>query len=222
MLEFEKGNNNNLRGYIMMQLCKDILGDRNNVSDETSSPQEWFSQLSIYEETQLPNFVYDGDDPIEKLVYETEIKINTNPYRGGFVVAAPKIHASYEEGNKLKVFVTTYAANYHLYNKTLSVDGAGVVPSAITFVKNEKGSYILEKYEQAMDGSYFVKSIEDFSTMPVSGRKINGLAKNILAHYGNYNDIRALHRENLIKHLKTNNLTGIKLKTAAGDYIPLT
>ncbi|MHB8062156.1 MAG: M56 family metallopeptidase, partial [Ruminiclostridium sp.] len=45
--QFKKGNNNDLRGQIMMALCKDLLGDRNNVTDESLSPQDWFSKLSI-------------------------------------------------------------------------------------------------------------------------------------------------------------------------------
>ena len=31
----------------MMALCKDILGDRNNVTDKNLSPQEWYSKLEI-------------------------------------------------------------------------------------------------------------------------------------------------------------------------------
>ncbi|MDO9536485.1 MAG: M56 family metallopeptidase [Bacillota bacterium] len=214
--------NDDLRGHIMMRLCKEILGDRNNVRDETLSPQAWFSQLAIYEETQLPNFVYDGDDPIEKLVYDTEIAKYINPYRGGFIVVAPKIHSYYEEGSMLKVFVTTYYANYHFYDKVVSLDGAGIVPAAITYVKNENGNYFLEEYKQARDGSDFAKSIEDFCVMPVSGKKIAGLADKILGHYGNYGDIVTLQRENLIRHLKLNHQTGIKLQSPTGEIIPLT
>ncbi len=45
--QFEKGDNNDLRGHIMRQLIKELLGDRNNVSDESLSPQEWFNKLSV-------------------------------------------------------------------------------------------------------------------------------------------------------------------------------
>jgi len=222
LLQFENGNNNNLRGHIMMRLFKDILGARNNVTDDSLSPQDWFSQLSVYEETQLPNFSYDGNDPVEKLVYDTEIDKNIYPHQGGFVVVAPKIHGSYEEVNKLKVFVTTYYANYHLYDKVISMGSAGVVPAAITYVKKPDGTYSLEEYRQAMDGSLFAKSIKEFCTMPVSGKEIKGLADKILDHYGNYEDIKTLQRENIIKHLKENNQTGIKLKSPTGEIIPLT
>jgi beta-lactamase regulating signal transducer with metallopeptidase domain len=220
--QFKKGGTNDLRGHIMMRLCKDMLGDRQSESDDTLLPKEWYSQLTIYEETRLPNFDYDGSDPIQSLVYAIEVENNTSSYRGGFVVVAPKIHAYYEAGGMLKVFVTTYYGNYHLYGKTLSPDGAGVVPAAITYVKDGKGEYKLEEYRQAMDVSYFAKSIEDFCTMPVSGKKIEGLAELILNHYGNYDDVTALHRENLIKHLKANNQTGVKYRLPDGEVVQLT
>jgi hypothetical protein len=63
--QFEEHSiNNDLRGNIVMLLCKDLLGDRNNVTDESLSPQGWFSQLSLYTETKLPDFKAKVSDPI--------------------------------------------------------------------------------------------------------------------------------------------------------------
>jgi hypothetical protein len=51
LTQFEEGSNNNdLRGQIMMALCKDLLGDSNNVMDESLSPQDWFLQLKPHME----------------------------------------------------------------------------------------------------------------------------------------------------------------------------
>lgn len=47
--QFEQGNANGLRGQLMMGLCKELLGERNNVSDEALSPNGWFSQLESFE-----------------------------------------------------------------------------------------------------------------------------------------------------------------------------
>lgn len=222
LLQFETGDNDNLRGQIMMGLCKEILGDRNNISDESLSPQAWFNSLSIRKESELPDFVYDGNDPIEKLVYDTEVAQNSNFKRGGFIIIASKIFESYEEGKKLKVFVTTYSSTYRLYDKVLSEVSGSVVPATIIYTKNVDGSYFLDEYKQAMDGSEFAKSIKGYCTMPVSAKKIDGLADKILDHYGNYDDIIILERENLIKHLKANHQTGIKLNSRTGETIPLT
>ena len=43
-----------LRGYIMMSLCKQLLGTRNNVTDESLSPLEWYSALTYRPEME-PN-----------------------------------------------------------------------------------------------------------------------------------------------------------------------
>lgn len=222
LAQFENGGNNGLRGYIMMALCKDLLGNRNNATDESLSPRDWFHALSIRQETKLPDFIYDGNDPIEKLVYDTEVAQSDNSYREGFTIVAPKIFGSYKEDNKLKVFVTTYSTRYRLYDKILSNDGGSVVPAAIVYTKNADGSYTLDEYKQAMDGSMFAKSIKAYCTMPVSGKKIDGLADKILNHYGNYDDIRALERRNLIKHLIANYQKDVTLKGLNNKLVPLT
>lgn len=205
--QFEAGNAEGLRGQVMMILCKELLGARNNVVDESLSPQEWYDALAIRQEVILPNYEYDGEDPIEKLVYDTEIgRDSASIERGGFIIAAPKVFGSYEEGNLLKVFVTTYSARYKLYGNTLSEEGGSIIPAAITYRKDGNGSYVLDKYEQAGDGSYFSSSIREYCTMPVSGNEIKGLADKILKHYGSYEDILSLMNDNLFKHLKKNGI----------------
>jgi beta-lactamase regulating signal transducer with metallopeptidase domain len=207
--EFQKGYiKDDLHGQIMMLLCIEFLGDRNNVTDKTLSPNEWFNKLSIRQKVELPDLSYDGDDLIQKLVYSTEIEKNKSD-RGSFTIVAPHIFGSYEEGNKLKVFATTFSKHYILYDKTLSDEGGSIIPVAITYVKNSDGNYVLEKYEQARDGSEFAKSIREFCIMPLTGKKISNLADKMLKHYGNYNDIINLERENLIQHLKKNNQVGV-------------
>jgi len=170
--------------------------------------------LAIRQEVILPDFQYEGNDPIEKLVYATEIAMNSQPL-GGFTIVAPKIFGSYEEGDLLKVFVTTYSATYKLYGNELEQVGGSIVPSAITYKKDSNGNYLLEKYEQAKDGAYWLPSIKEFCTMPVSGKKIPGLADRIIDHYGKRDDIHTLHYDNLFKHLKAN---GIKEATLYDPY----
>lgn len=46
LAQFEKGGQNGLKGHIMMALCKDLLGDRNNVMDEALSPQAWYEAIN--------------------------------------------------------------------------------------------------------------------------------------------------------------------------------
>jgi len=208
LFQFENNNVEGLRGQLIMRICKVLLGQRNNVMDESLSPMEWFDKFDMRQEIILPDFSYDGTDLVEKLVYETEIEKNKSN-RGGFTIIAPRIFGSYEEENKLKVFVTTFTSSYRLYGNVLSHESGGIVPVAITYIKNSDGSYSLEEYNRAMDGSYFASSIKEFCTMPVSGKNINGLADEILDNYGDYEDIKKLERENLIKHLNANNQYGV-------------
>lgn len=216
LTQFEAGNAKGLRGQIMMQLCKELLGKRNNVTDESLSPQEWYNALSIREEISLPHFEYDGQDPIEKLVYDTEVEKNSDPKRGGFTVVAPKIFGSYEEENLLKVFVTTYSARYKLFGNVLSLEGGSIIPTAITYRKDDNGRYVLERYEQARDGSEFGPSVREYCTMPVSGKEIKGLADEIFKHYADYEDIHILLYNNLFNHLKNNGIADATLTNSQG------
>lgn len=216
LAQFESGNAEGLRGQIMMLLCKELLGVRNNVNDESLSPQEWYNALSIRQEIILPNYEYDGNDIIERLVYSTETEKASDNERGGFVVVAPKIFGSYEEEGYLKVFATTFHARYKLYGNVLSLEGAGIIPVAITYRKDSSG-YVIEKYEQARDGSEFSPSIKEYCTMPVSGKEIQGLADEILKHYTDYKDIRILMYGNLFKHLKKNGIEDASLFNSKGE-----
>ncbi len=220
LAQFEAGNSEGLRGQIMLLLCKELLGVRNNVTDASLSPQEWYNALSIRQETILPNYAYDGQDPIEQLVYDTEIERAFTDYkRDGFIIAASRIFGSYEEEDMLKVFVCTFLERYRLYGSTLTVEGGSVVPAAITYRKADNGRYVLEKYEQASDGSYFSSSIKKYCTMPVSGKKIKGLADKILKYYSDYEDLQELLYDNLYKHLKNNGISDATITDYLGEII---
>lgn len=218
LTQFEADNSEGLRGQIMMQLCKELLRARNNVTDESLSPQEWYNALGIRQEIELPNFVYEGQDTIEKLVYATEIeKDSASNNRGGFIIVAPKVFGSYEEEGMLKVFVTTYSARFKLYGNRLSQEGGSIIPAAITYGKDDNNRYVLQKYEQARDGSEFGPSIKKYCTMPLSGKKIKGLSDKILNHYSDYEDIRILLYDNLFKHLKKNGIKDATLTNSQGE-----
>lgn len=216
--QFEKGYAEGLRGVIMMQLCKDLLGLRNNVTDDTLSPMEWYQALAIRDETRLPDFQYEGQDPIEKLVYTTEIEYYSSPHQG-FTIVAPKIFGSYEEGQLLRVFVTTYSARYKLYDKVLDQVGGGVIPAAITYKKDINGNYLLLDYQQSQDGAHWAPSVRGFCRMPVSGQEIPGLADAIINHYSNYDDLRQLHFDNLSQHLLANGIKEATMTNSLGEIL---
>jgi hypothetical protein len=186
------------------------------VKDDTLSQREWYEALSIRMDKELPDYSYDGLDIIEGMVYFTEVERSSQPNRG-FTVVAPKIFASYEEEEYLKVFVTTYSVTYKLYDNILEVVSGGVIPAAITYKKEKSKGFVLVDYEQAMDGSDFAASIGEYCKMPVSGDKIKGLAEEILEYYGDYENLHDLQRENLLKHLKKNGINDATLYNHKGE-----
>jgi hypothetical protein len=207
---FENGEGNTLKGNIMMLLCQEILGPGYAFPDEYLLPTEWYERIQDIRETVLPDFEYTGDDPVLKLVYETE----TAQYQGwgdGFTIVAPHVYGSFEEDGYIKVFVTTFAASCHLYGNRLDMYTASVVPAAITYKVGSDGSYTLSAYEQAQDGSLFGSSIRDYCTMPVSGETISGLADEIINDYGKDNGLKELLNANLEALLEANGITDVEL-----------
>ncbi|MEA4987329.1 MAG: DUF4825 domain-containing protein, partial [Anaerovorax sp.] len=164
----------------------------------------------------LPHFSYSGNDKILKLIYDTEISRYQNYHNeNAFLVPAVYVFNETKQENKLKVFATIFSEEYILYDKKLKSIGGSVIPVAITYTENPNGSYFLEEYLQAEDGTRFAPSIKEFCTFPLSGSKIPGLADKILNHYSDYEDLLLLQKNNLIDHLNAYNQTGISLVT---DY----
>lgn len=225
--EFETGNSDGLRGHIMMRVCKDILGLRNNVSDESLLPQEWYSQLSIISETWLPDFKPEKPEGrYGELVYSAITQFYSRS-DDGFLVTAPTVYGSYEEEGKLKIFMTVYYERYKLHGKTLESTGGAVIPGAAIFRKNEhNGEWIFEEYLEVgsanlPDGMYLDDSIKKLCVMPVSGQEIAGLAKKMNDDY--VNDIRReLLSKNLIKHLLAHGQIGVSLQKPDGSTVKLT
>lgn len=212
---FKNGETKDLKAHIMMSLCIDILGNRNNVKEGSySSPEEWYAKLSLIN-SKLPLFKYETNDNIERLVYAAALeKYSKN--EDSVTIIAPHIFGTYESGNELKIFTTVYYSEYKLNDKIFSEEGGGVVPAAIIYVKNSDKTYSFKEYIEAMDGSYFQKSIEEFCKPRAD------IAKAIMEHYSNYSDLRELMKSNIVIYLKANGFKDIKLKQSDGKIVPLT
>jgi len=70
------------------------------------------------------------------------------------------------------------------------------------------GEYDLLELTPSGDGRLWAESIRKFCTYPVSGKKIPGLADEIIKHYSDYSDIMALREENLKASLIASGITG--------------
>lgn len=93
--QFETGNAEGLRGQIMMQLCKELLGARDNVINDSLSPQEWYNALDIRQEVMLPNYEYDGQDTIEKYIIAVKSEVNDSVDRDYLEVHAGGVETSW-------------------------------------------------------------------------------------------------------------------------------
>ncbi len=170
----------------------------------------------------MPDFEYSGEDKLLKQVYDIELQEYQGfKYKGNsFLIIAPYIMGSYKEGDKIKVFTVTNAELYVLYDNEIQQYSGAVIPTAITFKENADGTYEIEKYEKARDGGDYGISIHEFCKMPVSGNEIPGLADKMIKY--DQNAVKLLLRENMISHLKSNNLTGIKFRHPDGTFEQLT
>jgi beta-lactamase regulating signal transducer with metallopeptidase domain len=224
--QFEAGDADGLRGHIMMRMCKDMLGPRNNVTDESLPPSEWYRQLSIIDEIELPDFIPgnpEGD--YSELIYSAITRNYSSPDEG-FLVAAPTVYGAYEEDDKLKIFVTVFYERYKLYGKTLERTGGAVIPGAIIFAEEYAGGWAFEEYLEVgrgelPDGAYFNDSVRKLCVMPVSGTEIKGLAEKMNSDYTDAHRHELL-TQNLIEHLKTQRQTGVSLKNPDGNLVKLT
>lgn len=153
----------------------------------------------------------------EQMVYEEAIKrYSQNKNDDTIQLVAPKIFGTIEENNELKIFTTIYYSEFILDGKTIYSNSGAVVPAVMIFSKNSDSEYVFKDYIQAMDGSDFKKSIEEFC------KPRDDIAKEMLNHYSDYSDLNDKMNENLTSYLKKNNLKGIKLKNQNGDIVPLT
>ncbi len=212
---------NDLRGYIVMSLCKELLGSRSSSVEDSLTPAEWYSKVSLRKQVPLGDFKARSSDPVEQAIYQA-VSAHYSDSTRGFNVVAPTILGTYEEKDKLKVFVTVLTSYCKLYDKTVTIEGSSIIPAAITFSKDTKGGYITETFVEAKDGAYFTPSIAEFCKLPVSKKKIRGLDEKILKDYSNHDSRQELLISNLIQHLKDNQLLGISLEQPDGKLQPLT
>lgn len=216
--QFKTNQASGLRGFIIIELCKELLGSSYHAPQTFSSPEQWYKNLVLYSEVQLPDYVYDGNNQIEKLVYGSLIQ-KYGQSSLGFTIVAPKIYGSYKEYDYLKVFTTCYIATFQLYNNNLKESSGNILPMAITYQKDSLGDYQLVRIDEAMDGSYFTPSIKKFCTLPVTNKKIDGLADTMINTYRNNQERNDILLSNLKKHLKINNLSGITYYAPSGEVI---
>lgn len=164
---------------------------------------------------------------ISELVYNTEIKENGDEIKeeskDRFSIIATKIHGYYTEEEFLKVFTTTSIEQYRLEGTTAIVTSSKIVNAAITYKKDSvKGGYTLEEYERSKDGVDLIPSIKKYCILPVSKKKIEGLAPKITNYLSNNDELLEIQKSKLVKYSKDNSVNISYFKKHEGDSkVPL-
>ena len=185
------------------------------------------STLSIlYEEYEsLPDYSYDGDDIAKKIAINSALQRFDKYYKGQFNIADAHIFGVYEEKNKIKIFANINATGFILSDNIVYPQSGYSIPTAITCTKNEDGSYTVDKYEEPKDGSLYAPSIEKFCTMPVSGKRIVDLSKEMVNFSLHSTDKLDQLEINLKNHLTKHNKLGVsylRYQYPKDTYINLT
>ena len=157
---------------------------------------------------RLPAFVYDGKDPVEKLLYDAEVKQNPIDKDGYFVIVSSKIIYTSQEQNFLKIFAISDGEGYKIYSdNTLYMDSGWNFPIAVTGQKQRDGKYVMTKYEMPKDGSGYSDSVRAFCKTPVTGTEIKGLSERMMQSFNLSGGLDS----NLRKYLKKNKLENVKM-----------
>lgn len=157
---------------------------------------------------RLPAFEYDGKDPVEKLLYDAEVKQNPIDKDGYFVIVSSKIIYTSQEQNFLKIFAISVGQGYKIYSdNTVYKDSGWNIPIAVTCQKQSNGKYIMTKYEMPKDGGGYSDSIRAFCKTPVTGTEIKGLSERMMQKFTLSGDIDG----NLREYLKKNKLKNVKI-----------
>ncbi len=154
----------------------------------------------------LPDFVYSGDDPILRLVYPTVIEgFREDP--DTLVIAAARVHGSYDEGDRRKVLATVWYENFAYRDGFLSTEfSAGIVPVAITYRRTGEDEWSLLDFTPAQDGARWAPSIRAYCTMPVSGKPIPGLVDKIIKSYSDRDDLQETLERNKREYCRAHGL----------------
>ena len=121
-------------------------------------------QISFESRTEaLPEFVYTGEDEVMKVLCEYGMDEYGEKFReDGVKIVFPCIYSSIEKDDKLIVFVNMYEAEFIKVGNVLQDTAGGEGPMRITLKQTDDG-YKVEEVIKAEDGSYYGKSIEEFT-----------------------------------------------------------
>lgn len=198
----------NLKALSIPILCLSLLF-LTSCGTVPSSPSSSPAVSSAEQPRSFPSFQYDGSDPTEALIYKTEEEQNPVSKAGCFLIPAPQIIKTCQEGDLLKVFFISDGETFLCQDtNSLIVDSSWCFPVAVTY-KKENEKYVFQQYEMPAEGAY-EKSIRSFCVTPKTGKEISGLADKMMDI--DFDSQERKMKKNLKKYLAKNDLKNMQVK----------
>ena len=139
-----------------------------NIQANDFSPNENYTDVSRHdyyddEVDILPEYVYYGDDPIEKAITEYYLSNNYH-YEMKACVAIPAFCIFLEEVDENDADIIKVYGNYWLFiyekiGTTLENISGGEAPG-VMYIKKNGDEYVVDHFEQVRDGSYYTDDIK--------------------------------------------------------------
>lgn len=134
-----------------------VASSEESAQQEASEAAEAVTEAATQEASASNPIVL--EDAITKAMLDTNVSV----YSQGEVATEGHILLdSKEDGPQTTCYLLASFAYYEFQNGNfVRSSGSGVIPTVITFTKNDAGEYIMVSYEECEDGSRMVESIKE-------------------------------------------------------------
>lgn len=167
----------------------------------------------------LPAQLIVPDAPMQSAINAAVEQHYENPdLTAAFFISSIKIHAAYQQKDKIKVFLTAHYGNYSLDNEQGIIRAlqGGMVPAALLFLQEHDLSYSLLEFTQAANSSSQVSSIEAFCVLP-DQTALPGLATEMIDFFAHPAELTSQTELQLQAYLDQHSLNGFQLLEAGAE-----
>ncbi|REG04795.1 uncharacterized protein DUF4825 [Pelolinea submarina] len=135
-------------------------------AEKVQSLLDWLDKNSAVLENESTGTGVEADgepaDALDTQVGEAILEANAGQYPpSDFATQAHVTLKTVESGNTVTVYAMALYLEFVYADDDLTVSGGSHMPVAITFEKNDRGSYDLKEYWEPRDGTYYAPSIEE-------------------------------------------------------------
>ncbi len=217
--EFKEGSGKGLRGHIMANLAKDIIGI--TADFEFKDGEDWYNKFINRKVVNLPSFEYKGKNIYLKSIY------NLYGYEDDdetFHIMTMRLYDISREDDLLKIIALTREQKFKLYQNNsgeyfLYDLGSYLELQAPTYREVSRDNLELVENgflpEPVKNDSEYIERVRDICKTPSSGKEIEGLADSILEDSGE--GYAGAIRHLLVRHLLDNGIEKVKVVSFSED-----